>query len=202
LRELLASAELVDGARTWSGTATDLLALLSERISDETRRRKDWPKSARGLSGALRRIAPNLRAVGVEVDLDRRAGHEWKRTICISLVRESQSRCNQPSAPSASAGNPYGSRVSLPTVEPKPTVGNRRQPSASSANGRSVPTVPTVPTQTKKPTVGTKTPVAQGFAPNADGADGRVHNSQESLDPGDVDDDEIDGILAEYRRAR
>ncbi len=62
--------------------------------------------------------------------------------------------------------------------------------------------MPTVPTQTKKPTVGTQTPVAQGFAPNADGADGRVHNSQESLDPGDVDDDEIDGILAEYRRAR
>lgn len=100
LREFIKSAELAGGARTWSGTATELLALLGERTSDETRRRKDWPKSARGFSGALRRIAPNLRAVGLEIDLDVRAGHTRARTIRIALVPDFQSPCtNRPHRP-------------------------------------------------------------------------------------------------------
>lgn len=58
----------------WSGTMTDLLAEIEDGdITDaRTRRRRDWPGSARGLGAALRRIAPDLREAGVEVRLPSR----------------------------------------------------------------------------------------------------------------------------------
>lgn len=51
----------------WCGTATELLATLAELVDEQTRRARGWPKTARSLSGSLRRLAPNLRAVGVAV---------------------------------------------------------------------------------------------------------------------------------------
>jgi hypothetical protein len=53
------------------GTATDLLRILKERAGEQATsptNQKGWPKNGRALSGALRRIAPNLRAVGVSVE--------------------------------------------------------------------------------------------------------------------------------------
>lgn len=51
----------------WIGTATELLDNLNARASEALRRVPAWPKSPRALSGALNRVAPNLRAVGVVV---------------------------------------------------------------------------------------------------------------------------------------
>jgi hypothetical protein len=45
----------------FEGTATDLLAELIEIVGDGAARSKVWPKSPSALSGALRRLAPNLR---------------------------------------------------------------------------------------------------------------------------------------------
>ncbi len=60
--------ELVNMQRQWSGMASELLAELEDRHADErTRKRRDWPKTPRGVSAALRRLAPNLRATGVAV---------------------------------------------------------------------------------------------------------------------------------------
>jgi hypothetical protein len=53
----------------WEGTVSDLLETLSNRVSETTKRSKTWPSSARALSGILRRLSPNLRAVGVDVTL-------------------------------------------------------------------------------------------------------------------------------------
>lgn len=55
----------------WEGKASELLAALVAVVSDETRRDPDWPKRANTLSGQLRRLAPNLRRVGVRVDQKR-----------------------------------------------------------------------------------------------------------------------------------
>ena len=64
---------------SWQGTSSELLAELGQVADDATRKRRDWPKSARKLSGDLRRIAPNLRAAGIDVGF-RRSG---KRLIFL-----------------------------------------------------------------------------------------------------------------------
>lgn len=58
----------------WSGTATDLLELLTERVDPSLTRRRAWPGSAQALSSAVRRIAPELRSAGVEIEHMREAG--------------------------------------------------------------------------------------------------------------------------------
>src|SRR5262249_23445740 len=55
----------------WSGTASELLAALGNRVSDQTKREKAWPKNPRSLSGHLKRLAPNLRTMGWILDKDR-----------------------------------------------------------------------------------------------------------------------------------
>jgi hypothetical protein len=55
----------------FSGTATELLDRLATIVSDDSTRAKSWPKSASALAGTLRRLAPNLRATGIEIDFDR-----------------------------------------------------------------------------------------------------------------------------------
>jgi hypothetical protein len=52
---------------TWQGTSTELLTELERVTDDKTCHRKEWPGSARKLSGDLRRLAPNLRASGMDV---------------------------------------------------------------------------------------------------------------------------------------
>jgi len=82
IRELLP-----ESGGTWQGTSSELLDTLVQRVGrDETDRllkRKAWPASPRGLAGDLRRLAPNLRAVGIEVTFEREA-----RRRLITIIRE------------------------------------------------------------------------------------------------------------------
>ena len=55
---------------SWSGTASDLLELLTQK-ADNTANRKGWPSKANSLSGQLKRLAPNFRAVGIEIAFGR-----------------------------------------------------------------------------------------------------------------------------------
>jgi hypothetical protein len=64
----------------FDGTFTQLLARLNEAV-DEKARPKDWPKSARGLSSDIQRIAPNLRRVGYTVEVKDHASR--RRTITL-----------------------------------------------------------------------------------------------------------------------
>ena len=70
----------------FEGIASDLLELLAGHVSESVRKQEEWPKSARGLSGALRRIAPNLRAAGVEVTFSREATPRRRRLITIKRI--------------------------------------------------------------------------------------------------------------------
>lgn len=56
----------------WEGLISELLETLSNRAAENTRRSKAWPTSARALSGALRRLAPNLRALDIDVTFPER----------------------------------------------------------------------------------------------------------------------------------
>jgi hypothetical protein len=78
-------------AEGFLGTATQLLEQLNARLNElaaeevKQLRRNGWPKDARRLSGALRRIAPDLRAVGLGVDF-----HESKRPRLIELTYKAE----------------------------------------------------------------------------------------------------------------
>jgi hypothetical protein len=52
----------------WEGTASELLEKIEEEVPENMKAAKHWPKTARALSGILRRLAPNLRQAGVDVE--------------------------------------------------------------------------------------------------------------------------------------
>lgn len=61
--------ELAERFGTWEGTATDLLSELNQFSDPELRKHtRSWPKTPKILSDHLRRIIPNLRGIGVEVE--------------------------------------------------------------------------------------------------------------------------------------
>lgn len=98
---LLANAvlALLDGRNRWTGTATELLDRLNDQASETTRQNKAWPTSARGLSGELRRLAPDLaRVSGVVMDYKREAGTGRRRYV-IEKSPEIPSQPSQPSQP-------------------------------------------------------------------------------------------------------
>jgi hypothetical protein len=75
LRRLLADSV------TWEGTASELLDELTRRVGEAAARRPDWPKLPHVLSGRLRRLAPNLRASGLELSDGRTAGRRMLRIV-------------------------------------------------------------------------------------------------------------------------
>ena len=78
---------LMENQSCWEGTAQELLEKLEHDNypNENTRKRKDWPKSPQVLGKALRQIAPNLRRSGIEVKFDRGTGKKRKRLIIIEL---------------------------------------------------------------------------------------------------------------------
>lgn len=95
----------MDGQVDWRGTAGELLKVLTESADESTRRSKTWPKSPRGLSGQLRRIAPHLRAAGINIGFDQRHGHDRVRLIELERVD------SRPSAPFTSSADELKSRA-------------------------------------------------------------------------------------------
>src|SRR5262249_34103599 len=71
-------AEVKDG---FEGTAAQLLQALNGVLPETEQRAKGWPKLPHVLSNALRRIAPPLRKVGIEVVFEPRANRRRKITI-------------------------------------------------------------------------------------------------------------------------
>jgi hypothetical protein len=73
------------GPAAWEGTASELLPVLDDRVSEATRRSRSWPTTAAGLGGRLRRVAPALRSVGVVVT-QRREGQDRRRMWTIDTT--------------------------------------------------------------------------------------------------------------------
>ena len=76
-------AHEADGNGPVVGHGDDLLGELETITDEKTKRQKSWPGSARTLSNTLRRLAPNLRAVGVDLVFDERK-HGGTRIITIT----------------------------------------------------------------------------------------------------------------------
>ncbi|MGA9652466.1 MAG: ATP-binding protein [Polyangia bacterium] len=77
---------LVGDRGEWSGTAKDLLQALEGRADDWARRGKGWPRTARAMAGALRRVAPNMRKAGIRIEFSRAAGRDRQRVITMSMA--------------------------------------------------------------------------------------------------------------------
>jgi hypothetical protein len=62
--------QFMAGREIWEGTASELLRAFEKGMDERALRSTGWPRNGRALSAALRRLAPNLRAVGFPVELD------------------------------------------------------------------------------------------------------------------------------------
>lgn len=67
----------------WTGTASELLAVLSHYGDERITKARNWPQTPRALSGRLRRAATFLRKVGIDIDFQR-SGHGRQRKIQIT----------------------------------------------------------------------------------------------------------------------
>lgn len=74
-----AIVDLVEGEGGWSGTAAELLIKLQPDKPG-----KFWPSTAQGLGGRIRRIAPALLKLGVEVERGKAADRNRTRLITIT----------------------------------------------------------------------------------------------------------------------
>jgi hypothetical protein len=116
----------------WEGTATELLNALGGLVDDATRNQKTWPKTATAVSNALRRIAPNLRAIGLEVAFQRgRLGR------LIKLERKENSASSPSSASSVDAVDTYDGKI--------PNDSNCRESNIDDFFERAEPLEPDVP---------------------------------------------------------
>jgi hypothetical protein len=91
--------EFAQEQESWTGKSSDLLKALNERVSDEMKKQQGWPKRANSLSGAIKRIAPNLRAMGIDSQMGRTKAGSSITLECIS----------KPSSPSSSSSPSTGS---------------------------------------------------------------------------------------------
>jgi hypothetical protein len=95
--------QLAERPEGWEGTATALLTALEGLVGSDVVKRQDWPKRHNALSGQLRRLAPDLRRVGIDVDLGgREPGRKRTRMIRISASepRAASSSVSSAAAPS------------------------------------------------------------------------------------------------------
>lgn len=95
----------------WAGTATELLASLRDSAVAESGN-PDWPRGAKALANAVRRIAPALRAVGIDVILPTRGtGRDHRREFRFRRVAQ------------AAAHDANDAQHGLPTLASLPKTG-------------------------------------------------------------------------------
>ena len=126
----------------WDGTASDLLAALSEKVGDRVAKAKSWPASARGLSGRVRRAAAFLRKVGIDVAFEKE-GHARTRIIRIVRATDSVGERTEPSKAVPDAGS-KGAQMRTVSLPAGANRGNHRplsargEPDSPSAADRAV----------------------------------------------------------------
>ncbi len=149
----------------WLGTSSDLLVRLAALGGEHAAKQKDWPRSARGLSGTLRGLAPALRAIGVTVTFGIKEGKKRSRLMRLE-------RSDTPTPPSG------GKR---PSASSAPSAGDTAQDSQRDAEADGWPSSADGWTASADGR-------ADGCPGEADGADGRC--APVSVGVGDDDTEE------------
>jgi hypothetical protein len=104
-------------SRPWTGTTAELLA----RLAPTGRAPRGWPESPRALASALRRLAPGLRRVDIEIT-HRRAPHSGARIVEISDRDEPDDTPDPP-------------RPRKPAIRPSPSSPSSLAPSLLGGSG-------------------------------------------------------------------
>ena len=128
----------------WEGSAAELLRELNAKSGDKTQELKAWPKNPQSLSGKLRTLAPNLRAVGINVEFDKSSGTNSKR---ILRIRKGPGFCDASDACDAAGTDspPEFATQSGSVATHEPTICDAPHAPAS----QSVASVAKIPTQSK-----------------------------------------------------
>jgi Domain of unknown function (DUF3854) len=91
----------------WKGTASELLNELEKHTDEATYRSRYFPKASNSLSRQLTRLAPDLKALGIEVGYFR-AGQDRNRLICLEKVVKISSISSIPSIDETKASQDNG----------------------------------------------------------------------------------------------
>ncbi len=146
----------------WKGTSRDLLDDLGKTAGEKVVQSKQWPKNPRALSGALRRLAPSLRTIGIMVGFER-VPHTRTRTITVEVLASENVRdfASPPSPPSPISAKPCKS-------EEKTGDANGDAKSAGDANA-------SARDAKQKPLASPANPVKKGSGDGGDAGDAKKH---------------------------
>jgi energy-coupling factor transporter ATP-binding protein EcfA2 len=154
----------------WTGTASELLSLLTDSIGEQAARARGWPKQASAFSGRLRRVAPPLRRIGIDISFEREA-HTGTRVVHIMVTRRPEDGGKRPSPSSP------------PSVKgEKPNKINGRGGDAGDGTVTRGDAEVTLAGQSPSPS----NPLKQGAFDERDAGDGVLHPSQGTV-PNDYD---------------
>jgi len=87
-------------APPFTGTAAELLKAINATVPESQQKAKGWPKRTAELAKVLRRVAPPLRKVGIEIAFERK-GKSGVRKITLTQPDRVGKTPSAPSAPSA-----------------------------------------------------------------------------------------------------
>jgi len=95
-----AVTELMKTVEVWKGTATELIEVLRPMVPDRAAATSAFPKLPTSLSNQLRRAAPALRRIGIDIDFKK----SGSRMITIVSDRRPPAASSTPPTPSAVEG--------------------------------------------------------------------------------------------------
>ena len=173
--------QLVTTCGKWEGTAAELLRALEVQATERTVHLRSWPRTPRGLSSAIRRLAPNLRRAGVEVEFPPRQGHDRRRLIVLGKAAKQPSSSASPSADRETG--------EFPNTYDNGGADGSADGADASADG---PKGADAHEQSNRPHV---TQRNSNGKDDADGADGRIPTSEDSRAPDLFVADEDAGLL-------
>jgi hypothetical protein len=147
VRKLMAKREEARQLEPWSGTSTDLLALLTPLVGAKVAEAPTWPRNARALSGRLRRAASFLRQTGIHIDFTREAHTGERKTTITKVITAPEPKIRAGFASLPSPSSPDRSKPSdSAKAEGDGRLTQNRQGDANSS--RPTPTV-TLPSPSK-----------------------------------------------------
>jgi hypothetical protein len=88
-----ALTDFLSGRNNWTGTVKELLAELDRVADDATRKNRGWPTNPKALGGQLRRLAPNLRRIGLYITI----GDRTSKGTPVTIARKTPDQCSQSS---------------------------------------------------------------------------------------------------------
>jgi hypothetical protein len=83
----------------WEGEPSELYEQIESMASDAEKRSQAWPKSPSSLTGKLKRLAPNLRATGVDIEFGSKGRGSEKRRNTVIRARVDSLVPRVPSVP-------------------------------------------------------------------------------------------------------